>query len=178
MKIRISGGLFCLTGSILKLEFPIKLSAIKSNLSYAVTRDDSKCRYSLPQTGFATPLFFPIMIIPIIDLSSFPMKLFAYIMMLIIFVVSLAPCKDLSAGSGHGKATAQIIQDDHHEHEDGSDDCPPFCACSCCAAYGYPKSNIGSPQAASVFAPIHADRYTGSLFSVSLPIWQPPQLVA
>jgi hypothetical protein len=106
------------------------------------------------------------------------MKLFAYVMTMIFFTVSLAPCKDLSVGSKYGKATIQIVQDDHHEHEDGSDDCPPFCACSCCAAYGYPKSNIGTPQGTSVFIPSYADHYTGSLISVSLPIWQPPQLMA
>ncbi|MCG2616154.1 hypothetical protein LZZ85_17790 [Terrimonas sp. NA20] len=99
-------------------------------------------------------------------------------MTMIIFAVSLAPCKDLSAGLKDSKAKTQLVQDDHHEHEDGSDDCPPFCACSCCAAYGYPKSYTGSLQATLSFAPAYADRYTGALISISLPIWQPPQLVS
>ncbi|MET0466377.1 MAG: DUF6660 family protein [Chitinophagaceae bacterium] len=106
------------------------------------------------------------------------MRLFACFMTMIIFAVSLAPCKDLSAGLKDSKASAQIVQDDHHEHEDGSDDCPPFCACSCCAAHGYPKSGISSPQGIPPFAPAYADRYTGSLISISLPVWQPPQLMA
>jgi hypothetical protein len=106
------------------------------------------------------------------------MKLFAYIMTLVIFAVSFAPCKDLYGGSAHDQATARIILDDHHEHEDGSDDCPPFCACSCCAAYGYPKPTISTPQGVPVFVSSHAAHYTGSLISVSLPIWQPPQLIA
>ncbi|HEX2848505.1 MAG TPA: DUF6660 family protein [Chitinophagaceae bacterium] len=106
------------------------------------------------------------------------MKLFAFIMSLVVVIVSLAPCRDMATGSKAGKANVQVLKDDQHAHEDGSDDCPPFCSCSCCSVQGCLKPFFNTLECVSPEASPYSSYYTGALISISLPIWQPPQLIA
>lgn len=107
-----------------------------------------------------------------------PMRFFAFIMTFIVLVVSLAPCRDLSCVPKDKKAIAHFTINDHQSHDDGSDECPPFCSCACCSVPGATKSDIISPSIISIDLTQNVSRYTGELISVSLPIWQPPQLAS
>ncbi|MBO9562572.1 MAG: hypothetical protein J7621_07355 [Niastella sp.] len=106
------------------------------------------------------------------------MKIFAFLMAIVIMVVSCAPCKDSSSMPKVGKSQSTLAQDNGHDHEGGADDCSPLCTCACCSAHSCPQSFI-TATGISVEANVsHSSSYNGSLISISLPIWQPPQLLA
>lgn len=56
------------------------------------------------------------------------MKIFAIILSLTIFSMSLVPCAD-GAVSIHDDAS--VVDENHDQHEE--DDCTPFCSCDCCS---------------------------------------------
>lgn len=96
-----------------------------------------------------------------------------------ILALSVLPCGDAKAMAINVKE--QITRDSHNaadDHEDNhQDNCSPLCICSCCSV-----ASVFNPLISVEVNPIenhisHASRYSGALISISLPIWQPPQLV-
>lgn len=85
------------------------------------------------------------------------------------------PCRDAAVAN----ATKTSVVHDIPGHEDGHrDSCSPLCICSCCSVvtnyHPFTLIEIASPENRIK----HLSFYSGSLISISLPIWQPPQLVA
>lgn len=104
------------------------------------------------------------------------MKFSASILALIVLMLSFVPCADHEFGQKNGKAKTEFAKQNKGESERGSDNCSPFCHCSCCASFSYVHPVI---EAVSIIPEhdIHnPSRNIALVMEVSLPIWQPPQL--
>ncbi|WP_158637344.1 hypothetical protein [Lacibacter cauensis] len=74
------------------------------------------------------------------------------------------------------KDTATVALTQTATDDDCKDDCPPFCACSCCGIQLMRNCNcihIKTPVQLAVYHPVVQ---TLALSDVYRPIWQPPQL--
>lgn len=87
---------------------------------------------------------------------------------------SIVPCSDEIGAELN--AEVHYVTQSHQSGEDHTDTCTPFCICSCCAGFSMtylvapciesnPGNNIN-----------HSSFYKAITQSVSLPVWQPPQL--
>ena len=105
-----------------------------------------------------------------------PVKLFAFILAMIVAVQSMMPCTDSSFALGHGKAKAELVKAVHTDDNQKIDDCSPFCQCACCGSYST------KPATALVRSVIFQKQkpspatLPSATIEVALPIWQPPQL--
>lgn len=104
------------------------------------------------------------------------MKFFAFLMAIMVLALSVMPCADDANAMNNRKAKTELIKSSHQQDNPKSDECSPFCQCSCCAGFSVnhfvaeiatiPKYESNS---ASSFLP-------ANVREVALPIWQPPQL--
>ena len=61
------------------------------------------------------------------------MRLFAFILSIIILALSVVPCSD---NDNCNQPTTELSSD-HSGHEHQEDSCTPFCTCSCCGCAGF-----------------------------------------
>ena len=107
------------------------------------------------------------------------MKLFAFIMAVIVLLQSWMPCNDAVFAIKKVKATAEISsspqQNNDTEHEDA---CSPFCQCACCAGFSlnHTIASVSSPFLTS--KKIVAFYLPDHLIEMSNSVWQPPKSVA
>lgn len=105
------------------------------------------------------------------------MKFIAFIMAILVIVLSCIPCKDFPFAIKAGKGKMELSKSSGKQAADHPDACSPFCQCACCA--GFPLNH----QFAEVVAllPVYYVQceaiYHASVVSISLPVWEPPQLV-
>ena len=104
------------------------------------------------------------------------MKIFAFIMAVLVLVLSCMPCTDGAYANDH-KASTTFSTPQNLPEDSDSDDCSPFCTCNCCAgfaiiSYSYQIGCLYFPSVEknAVHLPV-------CISEISLPIWQPPQLV-
>ena len=104
------------------------------------------------------------------------MKIFAFILAFILLALSVMPCMDATEVNDSMAKTAISKPGDQHRHGD-SDNCSPFCSCSCCSV-------LVTYQALSFYylhkPVIQAKKYSAykpSFYSeISFSIWQPPKV--
>ena len=104
------------------------------------------------------------------------MKLFAFVMAIIVIVQSCMPCTDVFAMSS-GKAKVEIANG-HGARGAQDDACSPFCLCACCAGFSLIFHSLPSIAPAPVVCAEYIEFYLSDIREMSLPIWQPPQFVA
>jgi hypothetical protein len=104
------------------------------------------------------------------------MKIFAFIMAFTVIALSIMPCMDESEFNLAKVKTAVSKATSQSEHQE-SDNCSPFCSCSCCSA-SVTYQLIGySYCLTSQFQGKKYSTYTSSSYSeMSFTIWQPPKL--
>lgn len=106
------------------------------------------------------------------------MKFFAVIMAMLILGLSVLPCRD-DAFKDHAKYSMLEVSHNEDGHNEGhADNCSPLCICSCCSVvtvYNTPIL-IELPNFENRIE--HVSCYSGALINISLPVWQPPQLIA
>lgn len=103
------------------------------------------------------------------------MKLFAYIMSFLILAMSCMPCMDASASIDNETKTV-VSAASHQSFPKDSDNCSPFCICKCCSGFVV----ITLSTQISYLKPLLIQKkplyLSEKISSISLPIWQPPQL--
>ena len=102
------------------------------------------------------------------------MKLFAFIMALLVLTLSCMPCAD-EALPGEKANTA--LSKACSNSDDHTDDCSPFCTCNCCAGFTINVSFLQITGSISTVVAKNKIHLPERISNVSLPIWQPPQLV-
>lgn len=107
------------------------------------------------------------------------MRLTAIILSFLVLVLSCLPCADVesmpSIAQTHSTANKQPSQNKDTEH---ADLCSPFCQCACCSMFSVVHPKVVLPVTVfSVSSPIYADYLSAAEIEISLPVWQPPQLV-
>lgn len=106
------------------------------------------------------------------------MKFLSVIVSIVILVVSLVPCPDnliVKRGSSFKKEITS--SNSSNEHNGTSDNCSPFCTCSCCTAsaiyYQFSKSQVEKVIFQSEKYPLYNISFSTEVF---YSIWQPPKL--
>lgn len=107
------------------------------------------------------------------------MRITAVILSLLILILSCIPCGDaIAAQAPFNTETSQKAPIDKSEHSDHQDLCSPFCQCACCSTV----SLLHPPVLLShtiIFpdTPVYSGYLPEGEIEISLPVWQPPQLV-
>lgn len=102
------------------------------------------------------------------------MRLFSFLMAVVIIVITVMPCADAKAM--YIKSSKYEIEKQQKDSKPFSDQCSPFCQCNCCAGFSINHSVVSLTK-----IPVFSNNPTSSflpleIIKVSLPIWQPPQL--
>lgn len=107
------------------------------------------------------------------------MKVTAIFLTILLFALNFIPCRDAVASTPNNGQAAVECPGSHSDHEEHADDnCSPLCICSCCALASMPSPAIQVENIIERTHPVLVAVYSGQLLDVSLPIWQPPQLIA
>jgi len=105
------------------------------------------------------------------------MKFLALIMALLVFTQSFMPCGDKDGLDYACKAKTTLLEASGHQPEQPHDNCSPFCTCSCCASVAFLEWSLNTSVFVPRVAPAYGTIFTASLFTVALPVWQPPRLI-
>jgi hypothetical protein len=85
------------------------------------------------------------------------------------------PCTD--GANAMDKAKQEVVKASHQQDHPKTDACSPFCSCSCCSGTPIPKVLGKLILVKLEFKKEYNYFYSSSIKGISLPIWQPPQLV-
>jgi hypothetical protein len=105
------------------------------------------------------------------------MKIIAFILAVTILVLSSIPCKDEAFVKNGDEAKVELSAPLENQDQDHSDVCSPFCPCSCCSAFANTHLIIVDAGWIPECSNNYSSLYIGSVVEISLPIWQPPQLL-
>ncbi len=112
------------------------------------------------------------------------MRLLASILAVLILVLSCLPCADMHDVSmldhnlGLNYTESAKPNSDLHQDKQERDLCSPFCHCSCCTVYYVINLPITVPRVSvQKVLQTYTSHITAEVFEISLPVWQPPQLV-
>jgi uncharacterized protein DUF6660 len=95
-------------------------------------------------------------------------------MAFLVLILSGLPCADRNEKSENCK---QEISAANHHDSDAPDDCSPFCHCTCCCGFSL-NHNFSTLPSITPFVDSRLNNYLSlQTIEVSLPIWQPPQLI-
>ncbi len=104
------------------------------------------------------------------------MKFFAFIMAILVIVLSGIPCKDFPSAVKAGKDKMEFSQCSGKQAMDHPDACSPFCQCACCAGFSVYHQVAEVNACLPVYNVQHILAYNASVVRISLPVWEPPQL--
>ncbi|MET0638015.1 MAG: DUF6660 family protein [Chitinophagaceae bacterium] len=106
------------------------------------------------------------------------MKLFSIILSLIMMGLSNVPCGDRGGDTCPEPGMGAYSSGGGETHSDHEDLCSPFCQCNCCAGYSIHYETVAE---AEIFLP-GKNKFISFLpekiSEVSLPVWQPPQILS
>ena len=104
------------------------------------------------------------------------MKFFAAIMALVVLALSVMPCADEADAFNPGNIKSEITTS-NHQNNPQTDNCSPFCQCSCCAGVTLNHS-VASISSIQLFPDKKTARFLSlAAINIALPVWQPPQLI-
>ncbi|WP_440134865.1 DUF6660 family protein [Chitinophaga sancti] len=105
------------------------------------------------------------------------MKWVAFIFSYVILIQAFWPCSDGMLPETHTTRYEQHAQQEHKK-DTGSDQCTPFCSCSCCATPSIVQLSATFAITLTRISPVYKE-YTPSEFrGVAMTVWQPPRLNA
>ncbi len=99
-------------------------------------------------------------------------------MAFLVISLSCLPCEDDAFALNPGKLKVETVKKStQQEEQNHTDACSPFCQCACCA--GFSVNHTLTPV--STLPIICKKQFTcylsATTINISLPIWQPPQLI-
>lgn len=106
------------------------------------------------------------------------MKFLSLILAIAIMAVSFVPCTDNLLAKGGNVVKKEIASSDKSskDHNNTSDNCSPFCTCSCCAASAFyspfAKAQINKVEFQSEKYPLYNVAFSTEAQNS---IWQPPK---
>jgi hypothetical protein len=105
------------------------------------------------------------------------MKILAFILAFLVLGLSCLPCADDAFARNDNEAKTETVKQPDQEGDLHNDNCSPFCHCTCCAGFSFhhPATEIAS--VVPFRKTQNASPYIASVIEISLPVWQPPQLV-
>ncbi|TKK66317.1 hypothetical protein FC093_17175 [Ilyomonas limi] len=103
------------------------------------------------------------------------MKIFAFIMAVMVLALSVMPCADVTAAVNKN-AKAVVSELNHQQDCPKSDDCSPFCQCACCTGFPINHTIVRITYLIFFEANPSGSFLPSEPIKIALPIWQPPQL--
>lgn len=108
------------------------------------------------------------------------MRFTAFILSILVLVLSCLPCADADSMTICKADTHKEIKKQSKQQEDNNDTdlCSPFCHCACCATFSVINKDVIIPQRIEI--PVSSsfmEFLSAEIIEISLPVWQPPQLV-
>ncbi len=109
------------------------------------------------------------------------MRVTAFILAILVLIISCMPCSDMHDIAMAKRAYHSVVsKNGSHQQDNGRNDldlCSPFCHCSCCGGFSVMQA-VTIPQRLIVkIQPIYTEYVSADVINISLPVWQPPQLV-
>jgi len=105
------------------------------------------------------------------------MKIIAFIMAFLVLALNVIPCADTVNAANESKSKMVVAKSNSQKSDPQQDDCSPFCSCTCCAGFSVNHS-VASIAAIISYEERYQTAYLpADIIEISLPIWQPPQLV-
>lgn len=104
------------------------------------------------------------------------MKLVALFLSILLFTLNYIPCKDVVSSEKNTQDNIEFAGS-HSSDKHGDDDCSPLCVCNCCSVPSIPSTPINIVAHVVPNKIKHVIGYNEQLLDISLPIWQPPQLL-
>ena len=104
------------------------------------------------------------------------MKIFAFIMAFIVLTLSCTYCTDGASVMKGNKEKIAINKTDNSRNNQ-SDSCSPFCQCTSCPGFHISKSINSSELLVYQTSTQFCIHHSNNLIGISLPVWQPPQLL-
>ncbi len=107
------------------------------------------------------------------------MRLIVFILAVIVLSLTCLPCADGFYIIKSGKSKTAVAKVPTQENDqDHNDACSPFCHCTCCAGFSI-NHVIASVNSLDHVGKINfVSSIKNAVIDISLPIWQPPQLVS
>ena len=104
------------------------------------------------------------------------MKFCAFIMAIVVLMLSGVHCMDSAPISNASDTKANIAKSTSSQEHSNADSCSPFCTCSCCSSCTHVITHIKVGPVIIAAQKLQTVDLPSSIIKVSLPIWQPPQL--
>ena len=97
-------------------------------------------------------------------------------MALIVCFASVMPCAD-SVGALNKNRSVVMSSTQNRSTPRDIDLCSPFCICSCCAGFTYAPNLCQIVWVKPIVSNNKLHFINADISNISLPIWQPPQLI-
>jgi hypothetical protein len=97
-------------------------------------------------------------------------------MAVMVLALSCMPCMDAAYAMNNGKQEAKISNSTIPKEHKDSDNCPPFCACNCCAGFAYAITAYNSANIVLSVVQKAIGHLSADISEISLPIWEPPKI--
>jgi len=112
------------------------------------------------------------------SLFLWAMKFISVILAFLVLTLSCLPCVDDVFATNTGKASIESLsQNNQEEDQEHNDACSPFCHCTCCASFSINQTSLAISEILIYSGKSYLSYLPPNIIEVSLPIWQPPQLV-
>ncbi|WP_394341550.1 DUF6660 family protein [Pelobium manganitolerans] len=106
------------------------------------------------------------------------MKFTASILTIVILAMHFLPCSDAFALNKSSRYESVQQSADNEDTHKAFDECTPFCSCACCAIPSVTQAQIAIKLHVPDYSNTYRPHTPGNFIDVSLPIWQPPQLIS
>jgi uncharacterized protein DUF6660 len=102
------------------------------------------------------------------------MRFLSFLCLLIVLVLNFVPCADAHEMEETQSVVTASGQQELPSH---TDDCTPFCHCSCCASTVVVKLTASPAVPFKISTSAHIPHFEGNSMEVSLSIFQPPKVM-
>ncbi len=98
-------------------------------------------------------------------------------MAFVVFFASITPCAD-GVSAKNDERVIELSANHQSSSSGDIDFCSPFCICACCAGFVYTPTLYQISEVTALYNPLKEAFINADISSISLPIWQPPQLLS
>lgn len=103
-------------------------------------------------------------------------RISAFIIGIIVLAQSFMPCADILVAVNPAKPVSVLSQASRHQESNRTDDCSPFCHCTCCAGLSTVQNPVSISHRKICNVVSYNSYISSSTVEIAYPIFQPPKL--